>query len=59
MYTVLKSFSGEGGTYAEGMEIESIPQGVDWVKAGFVAEMKPAKTTKKAPAKKATKKASN
>lgn len=56
MYIVLKSFSGEGGTYAEGMEIESIPQGVDWVKAGFVEEMKPAKTTKKTPAKKAPKK---
>lgn len=49
MFIVTRSFKDANhGTYAAGMELESIPADADWLKAGFVEEIKPAKPAKKA-----------
>lgn len=48
MFIVTRSFrDANHGTYSAGSEIDSIPDGADWLKAGFVEEIKPAKTAKK------------
>lgn len=53
-YIVKRSFAarvnGESYRFAEGQELTTIPRGADWIKAGFVEEVKP-----QAPAQKRSK----
>lgn len=49
MFIVTRSFrDANHGTYSAGEEIDSLPKGVDWLKAGFVEEIKPDKPDSKA-----------
>jgi len=48
MYIVTVSFRDRNhGPFVEGQELDSLPDGVDWVKAGFVVETKPAPKPKR------------
>ena len=55
-YVVIRAFSAPGhGSFADGHTFDVLPDGVDWVKAGFVEEVKedkPAPKTRKRTVKK-------
>lgn len=57
MYKVLVSFASPLGSYSPGDVIDVIPDGADWLKAGFVEEVKEDKPAPK-PRKRTVKKKS-
>lgn len=55
-YKVIKSFvDGNYGSFGHNQVIDELPDGVDWLKAGFLEEIEPKKPAKKSPAKKPAK----